>query len=286
MTAGDAPVDDATAPAARHAAPSPSRRAGAPAPSGPSAAALAAEEKAWERTHLEQVMFRLAREHAETAARCAAATPPDRDGERTHSLVSVLMAYFAVEAFINMVGQDRLGGRFRHYDRMSPEGKWLEVTRLVSKTGRTFTDDGKELSALSTLRSWRNMLTHYKGRYKDTQAGGETQVDALLSAANAKHAVDTATMLYRAFYEMDRRSPPRQFVWLDDRVPVRVAGAGRPVLPPAAPPSRATAAGERDGATSGNAAPLTPAPTPSAPPAPRRRRRRGGRRKGARPQTR
>ena len=145
-------------------------------------------------------MFRLAREHAEAAARCAAGTPPDREGERTHALVGVLMAYFAVEAFINMVGQDRLGGRFRHYDRMSPEGKWLEVTRLVSKTGRTFSDDGKELSALSALRSWRNMLTHYKGRYEDTQEAGETQVDALLDADHAKQAVDTATMLYRAFY--------------------------------------------------------------------------------------
>ncbi|HEV2440153.1 MAG TPA: hypothetical protein VGX97_08835 [bacterium] len=207
-------------------------------------------------------MFRLAREHAEAAARCAAAHPPDRDGERTHSLLAVLMAYFAVEAFINMVGQDRLGGRFRHYDRMSPEGKWLEVTRLVSKTGRTFDDDGKELSALSTLRSWRNTLTHYKGRYEDTQAGRETQVDALLTAENAKRAVDTATMLYRAFYELDRRSPPRQFVWLDDRVPARATAVQRAAVPPVRPP-----------------APVAQTTLPVAPPASparRRRRRRGG----------
>jgi hypothetical protein len=211
-------------------------------------------------------MFRLAREHAEAAARCAAAKPPDRDGERTHSLLSVLMAYFAVEAFINMVGQDRLAGRFRHYDRMSPEGKWLEVTRLVSKTGRTFDEDGKELSALSTLRSWRNTLTHYKGRYEDMQPGRETQVDALLSAEHARQAVDTATMLYRAFYELDRRSPPRQFVWLDDRVPARAAAA-RPTMPPAPPPAPA-------------AQPLPPATQPVSTPG-RRRRRRGGRRRSS-----
>jgi hypothetical protein len=183
-------------------------------------------------------MFRLAREHAEAAARCASTTPPDREGERTHSLLSVLMAYFAVEAFINMVGQDRLGGRFRHYDRMSPEGKWVEVTRLVSKTGRTFEEEGKELAALSRLRSWRNMLTHYKGRYEDTQMGGETQVDALLSAENAKQAVDTATMLYRAFYELDRRSPPRQFVWLDDRAPPKAAPSPQPPARPSGPSGR------------------------------------------------
>ncbi|HLY24056.1 MAG TPA: hypothetical protein VKT83_16440 [bacterium] len=265
--AGGGSADRAVAAAPRRPVSTPSRRAAAPPASGPSAAALAAEEKAWERTHLEQVMFRLAREHAEAAARCAAATPPDRDGERTHSLLSVLMAYFAVEAFINMVGQDRLGGRFRHYDRMSPEGKWLEVTRLVSKTGRTFDDDGKELSALSTLRSWRNTLTHYKGRYEDTQTGRETQVDALLSAEHAKQAVDTATMLYRAFYELDRRSPPRQFVWLDDREPTRPAAAPRTSVPSSRPspaPAASTPAG-----------PAVPAP-------PRRRRRRGGR--GRQPQ--
>jgi hypothetical protein len=208
-------------------------------------------------------MFRLAREHAEAAARCASATPPDRDGERTHSLLSVLMAYFAVEAFINMVGHDRLGGRFRHYDRMSPEGKWLEVTRLVSKTGRTFEEEGKELAALSRLRSWRNTLTHYKGRYEDTQAGGETQVDTLLSADNAKQAVETATMLYRTFYELDRRSPPRQFVWLDDRTPAK----------PRETRTASPAAGGPTAQVQG---------TPSSAPRPRRRRR-GGRQGTSRP---
>jgi hypothetical protein len=208
-------------------------------------------------------MFRLAREHAEAAARCASATPPDRDGERTHSLLSVLMAYFAVEAFINMVGQDRLGVRFRHYDRMSPEGKWLEVTRLVSKTGRTFEEEGKELAALSRLRSWRNTLTHYKGRYEDTQAGGETQVDALLSAENAKRAVDTATMLYRAFYELDRRSPPRQFLWLDDRVPAKRE-------------TRTAEAGAAGGPTAQAQGTASSAPGP-------RRRRQGGRHRSSAP---
>jgi len=207
-------------------------------------------------------MFRLAREHAEAAARSASAGPPDREGERMHSLLSVLMAYFAVEAFINMVGQDRLGGRFRHYDRMSPEGKWLEVTRLVSKTGRTFEEEGKELAALSRLRSWRNTLTHYKGRYEDTQAGRETQVDALLSAENAKQAVETATMLYRTFYEFDRRSPPRQFVWLDDRGPAKES-SGRPAAAAVAGPAPA------------------PRVVPSSQAAPGRRRG-GGRRRGNR----
>lgn len=262
----------------------------------PNADALAVEEQAWERTHLEQMMFRLAREHAEAAARSAAASPPDREGERTHSLLSVLMAYFAVEAFINMVGQDRLGGRFRHYDRMSPEGKWLEVTRLASKTGRTFDENGKELSALSTLRSWRNRLTHYKGRYEDTQAGGETQVDALLSAANGKQAVDTASMLYRAFYELDRRSAPRQFVWLDDRAAARPAGGAKPVTPPVVPRARRPVAPSARPAVTSPARPTATPParptvTPPAGPVAsvpevqaassqrRRRGRRGGRRR-------
>ena len=177
-------------------------------------------EEAWERTHLEQTMFAMAREHADAAARCARATPPDREGEQTHSLVALLMSFLAVEAFINMVGADRLGSRYRHYDRMSPEGKWMEVTRLVSKTGKTFDEDGEDLRALSTLRTWRNMLTHYKGEYEDVQhagRGGETKIEALLSADNAAKAVEIARNLYRAFYAFDRRSAPRQFLWLDDR---------------------------------------------------------------------
>src|SRR5579884_4310687 len=181
--------------------------------------ATGAGEQVWERTHLERTMFQLAREHAEAAARCARGRPPDRAGEQTHSLVAVLMSYFALEAFINMVGSDRLGDRFRHYDRMSPEGKWAEVTRLASKTGQTFAEEGPELRALSTLRSWRNVLTHYKGAYEDVQQGrsGETRIAALLCADNAARAVEIARTLYRAFYALDRRSPPRQFIWLDDR---------------------------------------------------------------------
>lgn len=188
----------------------------------------------WERTHLEQTMFALAREHANAAARSAHSNPPEQQAEQTHSLVAVLMSFLALEAFINMVGADRLGGRFRYYDRMPPEGKWAEVTRLVSKTGKTFDEDGPEMRALSTLRTWRNMLTHYKGEYEDIQQpgrGGETRIEALLSAENAARAVETARMLHRAFYEFDRRSPPRQFIWLDDRpkapVPATVQGDGR-----------------------------------------------------------
>ncbi len=173
-------------------------------------------------------MFELAREHADAAARSARRQPPDRQGEQMHSLVAVLMSYFALEALINMVGADRLGERFRHYDRMSPEGKWMEITRLVSKTGKTFAEEGSELRALGTLRTWRNQLTHYKGEYEDVQQsgrGGGTRIEALLSAENAARAVEIARTLHRAFYELDRRSPPRQFVWLDDR-PHRGAGAG------------------------------------------------------------
>src|SRR5579884_996982 len=188
-------------------------------PGATEAPANGAGEQVWERTHLERTMFQLAREHAEAAARCARGRPPDRAGEQTHSLVAVLMSYFALEAFINMVGSDRLGDRFRHYDRMSPEGKWAEVTRLASKTGQTFAEEGPELRALSTLRSWRNVLTHYKGAYEDVQQGrsGETRIAALLCADNAARAVEIARTLYRAFYALDRRSPPRQFIWLDDR---------------------------------------------------------------------
>jgi hypothetical protein len=209
-------------------------------------------------------MFALARDHAEAAARCARSAPPNREGEQTHSLVSILMSFLALEAFINMVGGDRLGSRFRHYDRMPPEGKWLEVTRLVSKTGKTFGEDGMELRGLSTLRSWRNMLTHYKGEYEEVQQnarGGETKVEALLSAENAARAVEIARTLYSAFYTMDRRSAPRQFMWLDDRphrskvteaaVPAVVTGAARgpragvPDQAPATAPGRTAGAPRR-----------------------------------------
>src|SRR5712692_600578 len=159
-------------------------RAAAPAPGRDIPPETGAGEQAWERTHLEQTMFALAREHADAAARCARTSPPNREGEQTHSLVALLMSFLALEAFINMIGADRLGSRYRHYDRMSPEGKWMEVTRLVSKTGKTFDEDGEELRALSTLRTWRNMLTHYKGEYEDVQQagrGGETRIEALLS---------------------------------------------------------------------------------------------------------
>src|SRR5207302_1297670 len=88
------------------------------------------------------------------------------------------------------------------------------------KTGKTFDEDGEDLRALSTLRTWRNMLTHYKGEYEDVQQagrGGETKIEALLSADHAAKAVEIARNLYRAFYAFDRRSAPRQFLWLDDR---------------------------------------------------------------------
>ncbi|HYM70204.1 MAG TPA: hypothetical protein VEZ44_11450, partial [bacterium] len=208
-----------------------------PAPPGgdavPVLPAAGEGEEAWERTHLEQTMFDLARAHAADAERCAEGPTPDRQGERTKSLVAILMSYFALEAFISMVGGDRLGTRYRYYDRMTPEGKWVEVTRLASKTGNTFAENGSEMRALSTLRSWRNMLTHYKGEYEEVERsdrGNETRTDALLSAENAARAVEIARTMYRRFYEFDRRSAPRQLIWLDDRRhrPGRTASGAQP----------------------------------------------------------
>jgi len=267
------------------APPGPGKASGVAAASPPAAPVTVPNsgtgEEAWERTHLEQTMFAMAREHADAAARCARASPPDREGEQTHSLVALLMSFLAVEAFINMVGADRLGSRYRHYDRMSPEGKWMEVTRLVSKTGKTFDEDGEDLRALSTLRTWRNMLTHYKGEYEDVQhagRGGETKIEALLSADNAAKAVEIARNLYRAFYAFDRRSAPRQFLWLDDRQhrASSMTGPPAPDRPPTAvrssparssrpggPPTRAAAAAavpgipavRPEGSAAGGAAP-------------------------------
>ena len=228
------------------------------------------EEQVGERTHLEQAMFRLAREHADAAGRAARASPPDRQGEQTHSLVAVLMSYFALEAFINMIGADRLGTRYRHYDRMSPEGKWVEVTRLISKTGKTFPAGGEDMLGLSTLRTWRNALTHFKGEYEDVQQsnrGGETRTEAMLSAENAARAVEIARTLYRSFYEFDRRSAPREFMWLDDR-----PHAGLVRASPRASAARASAAMAETG---GGAGPGTlPAGSRGGGAVPRRRRRR------------
>jgi len=249
------------------AAPSPTVAA-SPASSRPSRGVR--EEQVGERTHLEQAMFRLAREHAEAASRAARATPPDRQGEQTHSLVAVLMSYFALEAFINMIGADRLGTRYRHYDRMSPEGKWVEVTRLVSKTGKTFPEGGEDMRALSTLRTWRNALTHFKGEYEDVQQsnrGGETRTEAMLSAENAARAVEIARTLYRSFYEFDRRSPPRDFMWLDDR-----PHAGRARASPRPSAARAHAAVAETGQRAGPQS--LPAAAGGGGAVPRRRRRR------------
>ena len=232
-----------------------------------------------ERTHLEQAMFRLAREHADAAARAARAAPPDRQSEQTHSLVAMLMSYFALEAFINMIGADRLGSRYRYYDRMPPEGKWMEVARLVSKTGKTFAEEGAEMRALSTLRTWRNALTHFKGEYEDVQPsgrGGETRTEAMLTAENAARAVEIARTLYRTFYEFDRRSPPREFIWLDDRPHGSRAGHATPTKatasPRAAPISAGTSAAERDAGQ--RSAPAGPSALPHGAAGPRRRRRR------------
>lgn len=276
----------------------PAAVAAAPAPEPvdePAAVPDEGDEEAWERTHLERTMFELAVEHAAAAERCAKTTPPDRQCERTNSLLAILMSYFALEAFISMVGTDRLGGRYRYYDRMTPEGKWVEVTRLAGKTGETFSESGREMRGLSTLRSWRNMLTHYKGEYEEVERsdrGGETRTEALLSAENAVRAVEIARMMYRAFYDFDRRSAPRHLIWLNDRpfgpapheherAPARTApepAVGKVRTPPAprAVVHRAKATGNAP--SDPTAAPAAPAPSATAGPSATTRRRRGRRR--------
>ena len=170
------------------------------------------------RYRVEAILFRLAREHSQKAQEMAmryekSSDILDLEKEIEHSIQAILLAHAFLEAYINLIGKDRLEGSSNISNQILWEViqgrkpgfklKWSWVVRAV--TGKSLEDDRDLWNRLDKLNNLRNAMAHYKFKLSN---GVESWEEKYFRAGNTIMAVSIAEQLVRKFHELDGSRPP------------------------------------------------------------------------------
>ena len=170
------------------------------------------------RYRLEAIMFRLAREHAEKAKERAekysnSHERSDLEKEMEHSLQAIILSHAFLEAYLNLIGEERLKGSPNISDQILWEiirelrsrftDRWCWVVKAVTK--KRLEEDNDLWNKLNQLNALRNKIIHYKPK---PSKGTESWEEKDIRLKNAIMAVSVAERTVRKFHELDGSEPP------------------------------------------------------------------------------
>ncbi len=121
----------------------------------------------------------------------------------------------ALEAHINKKAELLLNGKsIDHFGKLSVEGKWLFLPRLLQKTG--FVPGNQPFQRFSKIIRFRNALVHYKDKLTpyDLQSGPIGLYETLgLTVEEARNSVEATRQMIARYAEMIGEEHPK---WLKD----------------------------------------------------------------------
>lgn len=126
------------------------------------------------RKEIYMTMYEISKEHAELAKQTAGMDiHKNMNTEIKESMVSILFAYTCLEAYINTIGEDRLGSDWPRYKANPTESKWKGVSNALAskKSGRlnsVFNKRKEPFKSFLELEKIReNYLIHWKAEFGD-----------------------------------------------------------------------------------------------------------------------
>ncbi len=171
------------------------------------------------RKEIYMTMWEICREHAETARKASGDDiHVHMNAEIKEAMVSILFAYTCLEAYVNVVGKDRLGPDWLRYEGNSTEAKWIGVSNALAskKSGRpttVFSKDKEPFRSFLELKTIReDELVHWKAEYGDivdTKYGRTQGAVNVFNCDKADWACETvANMVARLNKSID--NPPSE----------------------------------------------------------------------------
>lgn len=121
--------------------------------------------------------------------------------ERQNSAFAIMLSVFATEAYINMIGHDKLDPEiWKELERLKLEKKWFLIPKLIS--GKTFDRDDPLFKNFIRIIDLRNYLVHYKDyepkEFVNHDSGIKVSgIHEYLSAKNAELACTTAEKMIK-----------------------------------------------------------------------------------------
>lgn len=120
----------------------------------------------------------------------------------------------SLEAFINDKAKDALPGKlFDNFDKVSLEGKWLFLPRLMNKS--SYDPATQPFQGFVELIKYRNGLVHYKSKREEVASPSEIPefINKLgLSLAAANNSLNTVKGMIDEYYRQQGETQPK---WLD-----------------------------------------------------------------------
>lgn len=173
------------------------------------------------RTNLYEHMYEIAKYHRDSAKRLDG---KDMRAEIKESMISILFSYTCLEAYINTVGEDKLGSDWVRFSgkRTTLESKWLGVSRelAATKSGRPHSMFNKKeepfKSFLELEKIREDYLVHRKAEFGDivpTKYGSTEGTIKVFDCNRAEWACEVVKQMVRKLNE-NIANPPSDS-WFD-----------------------------------------------------------------------
>jgi len=137
------------------------------------------------RTAVESIAYNMAIDFLKKAK--DARKKGDEFSEFKHSLVSILLAFISLEAFINLIGSENVPSTvWSTVEKLSTYRKCILIPQLVS--GKTFDLNAEPYKSFRRLNKLRNDMIHYKVRWEPCE---REKMNAKLYSLDSKDAEDS-----------------------------------------------------------------------------------------------
>ena len=137
----------------------------------------------------------------------------DLEREMEHSLQAIILSHAFLEAYLNLIAEERLKGSPNISDQILREiirelrsrftDRWSWVVKVV--TEKRLEEDNELWKKLNDLNTLRNKIIHYKPKPSE---GAKSWEEENIRSENAKMAVLVAKDVVRKFHELDGSEPP------------------------------------------------------------------------------
>ena len=121
------------------------------------------------------------------------------------SIVSILLSVFALEAYINKIGHDKLDKEiWKSTERNSLKSKWLTYPLIIA--GKTFDTEKQPFKKFKEMIQWRNKFAHYTMYDYEVLVNHPSGIKAqsIYKYANAKNAQISFIFATNMIQELDK----------------------------------------------------------------------------------
>jgi hypothetical protein len=173
------------------------------------------------RAELFMHMYRIAKKHKDQAKQVSSDNINDMNNEIDEAMISLLFSYTCLEAYINTIGEDRLGKNWKQYKDNSTEAKWIGVSTALAttKNGKMYSvfNKGRQpFKSFLELEKIREEIIHREAKFGDIVETKYGKTEGTINTLNCDKAEWACNIVKSMIIKLrDNIQNPPPIDWLD-----------------------------------------------------------------------